>query len=174
MFKWVLNLLEKMGRKYVMISELGETLMERWYLFGSRNSRWPHLVLHHIPSLPRVQKNHTHPTNVYSLILKGGYVELVNESLVRVRRRWSFGTLKHTDRHSITSVDPNTWTLFLCGFFKAEWKLQIEGENEMRKYKGVWTKVTPDLEKKIARRKAAVLKKRTITVTTVKGESHNV
>lgn len=156
-----------------MISEFGEILMHRWYLLGSRNSRWPHLVLHHIPLLPRVQKNHTHPTNVYSFVLKGGYEELVNETLVRVRRRFSFAALKHTDRHAIQVVYPDTWTLFLCGFFKADWKLQVAGEREMRKYKGVWTKVTPDLQRKIERRVQAVRKKRMVNVQTVKDTSDN-
>src|SRR5205085_165249 len=99
--------------------------MERFVLF---ETRWLSARLHNIASADFDRDMHDHPWNFASVVLQGGYTEERpprNESPqwngyveVRSSSRRAAGSVafrRALDRHLISAVDANTWTLFVYG-----------------------------------------------------------
>lgn len=87
-----------------------------------------HFRLHHICTADLGRALHDHPWDFWSLVLRGGYVELrpfnanptyfVNGEepcYATHRKAGSLAFRRCTDRHRIIHVEPNTWTLILQG-----------------------------------------------------------
>jgi hypothetical protein len=121
-FRKFLGWLERLGRRYVSLDELGNVMIERWYLLGRRHHR--NISLHHLHTIKHAgsQHMHNHRTRVVSFVLAGGYTELVNHTQVRVRRPFSIAGLKATDFHLMLDVLPGTWTLFWSGNTAAKYR----------------------------------------------------
>lgn len=166
---WFLKLLERWGRKYVMVNEKGQIIMEKYVLLGRREGRWakwPTLNLHHFIYLGPDAFPHTHAGDFWSFVLKGGYVERLSDGLFRIRRRFSLAYLSHKDQHDIRQCLPNTWTLFYLGFHRHRWQLHRDGE-AAKNYKTQCRKLTPEFKARIEKlqRRAARLHNVGITLT---------
>lgn len=131
------------------IRRRGEDGRERWALMASYDipceqssdglylrrlriiaTPWFGVFLHELRGADADRDLHDHPFSFISIILKGGYRELVpirQEPVFRINMyrhwgRWSVHTMKATDRHRIVSLDQNpTWTLLLVGRRKRTW-----------------------------------------------------
>lgn len=110
----------------------GSLYMERWSLL---ETRWLSIRVHRIARPDNDRHFHDHPWPWASLVLRGGYIELLpasadpcfNQALGEEYSipKWR-GTgslvLRHaTDRHRISSVLPNTYTLFIIGRKRQSW-----------------------------------------------------
>ena len=82
----------------------------------------------HVPDADR--DPHDHPWWFASLVLSGGYDELVWDhpedigelaARRRVRGRWSLRTIRRTQAHMITDVRGQLWTLVLTGPRRSSW-----------------------------------------------------
>lgn len=110
----------------------GSLYMGRYVLF---ESRWLSARIHHIASADLDRDMHDHPWDFVSILLSGGYLEQqplmfhrpeFTEDHTEVRRgRWraapSIARRRATDRHLISFVQPNTWSLFIYGPSRQWW-----------------------------------------------------
>lgn len=109
----------------------GSLYMGRYSLFETT-----HLSarVHNIVTPDSDKVAHDHPWNFFSVVLCGGYTEYRprqdtpcwkrdgSEMMYNVRRNaGSIAFRRATDRHLITAVDPDTWTLFIYGRFQNDW-----------------------------------------------------
>lgn len=113
----------------------GKLYLRRYFLTPRR---WPlRLFLHRI-YLPDPDRDlHDHPWDFRTIVLKGGYQEMVRKDGVEYTTTWwrwrrGFRPAEHT--HRILSVLPNTWTLLLVrrarrtwGFWPSRWETLQEG-----------------------------------------------
>jgi hypothetical protein len=96
--------------------------------FGLFETRWLSARVHHIATADWDRDMHDHPWNFVSVVLAGGYTEdrppcrhkpqwIDGDELRTASRRSapSVAFRRATDRHVISSVDPETWTLFIYG-----------------------------------------------------------
>jgi hypothetical protein len=97
---------------------------------------------------------HDHPFDTVTLILAGGYVELVPEDpaqdpehdalhfVSHLRRPGDVIYRKATDRHRIIAVAPapfESWSLFCCGPWKQDWGFYAPtGKVYWREYLNQW------------------------------------
>jgi hypothetical protein len=103
--------------------------LNRWRLI---QTPWGGIYLHRINTPDRHPTLHDHPWPFVSLIVWGGYKELIGERAdgtpdgpitgrrFRGWRRGSIHLMRKTDAHTITHVAPHTWTLLLVGRRKPE------------------------------------------------------
>jgi hypothetical protein len=135
----LLNLLEKLGRKRIIMDRQGkEPYLERYYLFLKDRKRFPfnvfiHKFLKGDPSDP-----HDHPWPYATLILSGGYYEWVpqfnpDRTLSCEVRKWRgaghFRICSPTSYHRIElkkGIVP--WTLFIPGPQVREWGFWANNE----------------------------------------------
>lgn len=114
----------------------GSLYMERWLIIPRRNEDSSHLRLHHICTKDYDYHLHDHPFSFWSLVLTGGYVEVrpvtrspcfldssdPREEVRRTVRLAGSLTYRHAcDRHRITHVLQNTWTLVFAGPLRQWW-----------------------------------------------------
>lgn len=108
----------------------GTPYMERYWIRPYNPARRDAMAirLHHIASADVDRVLHDHPWPFWSIILRGGYVEERpvdkghpvfegGEELTykTVHRQGAVLRRLATDRHRITHVFPDTWTLFITG-----------------------------------------------------------
>lgn len=111
----------------------GSAYMERFTLF---ETRWLSARIHHIVSPDWDRDMHDHPWDFVSVILSGGYIEerptpsfhkpqWLEDGSESRRGRYRASpsiALRHaTDRHLISYVEPETWTLFVYGPLRQWW-----------------------------------------------------
>lgn len=137
--KWFLNILERLGRKRIVLDrQSNEPYLERYYLF-LRDRKWfPFNVFLHRFLKSDPDDVHDHPWPYATLILKGGYYEWVpifnsnNEKIAEMvhwRGPGHFRTCSATSYHRI-ELDPNVecWTLFMPGPQKREWGFLVNNK----------------------------------------------
>jgi len=130
--KWLLNTLERLGRKRVVMDRINdEPYLERYYLFLKDRKRFPFNVFLHRFLKSDPDDVHDHPWPYATLILKGGYYEWTpifdgeNKKIGEVRK-WKgaghFRTCSARSYHRI-ELDPSVecWTLFMPGPQTREW-----------------------------------------------------
>lgn len=119
-------------RKGHLLHADGTVYMERFSLF---ETPWLSARIHHIASPDWDRDMHDHPWTFLSVVVSGGYTEerptrfhkpiwLGDNTESRNSSRRSVGSiaLRHaTDRHVISSVDPETWTVFVYGPLRQWW-----------------------------------------------------
>lgn len=129
---WFLRLLDKLGRKKVILDRTSENpYLERYYIFLKDRGTFPfNVFLHHfLRSDP--DDLHCHPWPYSTFILMGGYWEWIpvfdDANLVCGETKvWRgpghFRTCKANSFHRI-ELDPtkNCWTLFMPGAKQREW-----------------------------------------------------
>jgi hypothetical protein len=95
----------------------------------------------HKPDAGRDPHDHSRP--FISLILSGGYVEIVHgnpgklgELTRHFRTRWSCHKIRTSQAHNITIVDKNTRTLVLAGKSRGTWSFWTDdGKVDWKEYK---------------------------------------
>jgi hypothetical protein len=139
MFSKFLNLLDKLGRKRIVMDRVdNEPYLERYYLFLKDRDNFPFNVFLHKFLKSDSDDLHDHPWPYATLILKGGYWEWVpqytkdgvkmNEVAVW-RGPGSFRVCKANSYHRI-ELDPGTetWTLFMPGPKQRDWGFLSKGK----------------------------------------------
>jgi len=137
--KWFLNLLERMGRKrIVMDRESDEPYLERYYLFLKDRDRFPFNIFLHKFLKGDPDDVHNHPWPYATLILKGGYWEWIPQfnsqglkvgEIAKWRGPGSFRICKANSYHRI-ELDPSitAWTLFMPGPKKQDWGFLVKNK----------------------------------------------
>jgi hypothetical protein len=127
----ILALLERLGRKSMLVDGYGRVRMERYDLLWKEEERdgrpWPNVWLHHYPmdeSPDAKEDPHQHPWSTLAVVLRGGYVEVVNWAARRTVRWFSF--LSHKDNHRLDSVKKGTWSLFSHWFRRQPWTFHFK------------------------------------------------
>lgn len=134
LFDWVAI---RLGRKFAFVDFFGDVGFYRYYLFYVERhdandwvSRFlPNLYVHHFPGEPSGQepdgaRAHCHPWDTLSVMLKGGYTELIEHTELRVSSAPALVYLNHKHCHRLIRVAPNTWTMFFHGRKRQEWTVQ--------------------------------------------------
>ena len=137
--KWFLNLLERMGRKrIVMDRQSDESYLERYYLFLKDRDRFPFNVFLHKFLKGDPDDVHDHPWPYATLILKGGYYEWLPQfdskgnkiaEMCVWRGPGSFRICSANSYHRI-ELDPSVtaWTLFMPGPKKQDWGFLVNNK----------------------------------------------
>jgi hypothetical protein len=137
--KWFLNLLERMGRKrIVMDRQSDEPYLERYYLFLKDRDRFPFNVFLHKFLKGDPDDVHDHPWPYATLILKGGYYEWLPQfdskgnkiaEMCVWRGPGSFRVCRANSYHRI-ELDPSVtaWTLFMPGPKKRDWGFLVKNK----------------------------------------------
>jgi hypothetical protein len=137
--KWFLNLLERMGRKrIVMDRESDEPYLERYYLFLKDRDRFPFNIFLHKFLKGDPDDVHDHPWPYATLILKGGYWEWLPQfnsqglkigEIAKWRGPGSFRICRANSYHRI-ELDPSVtaWTLFMPGPKKRDWGFLVNNK----------------------------------------------
>lgn len=127
-----LKLLERIGRKKLLVNWDGEVIAYRWYVFYVEEdeddrfiAKFPNVYIHQNlkHETPDGPDSHTHAFNSYSLIMSGGYHEEV-DGKSRYNAKGTIAKLKHRQFHRIVKVDPGTMTLFMRGWRKGPWSFK--------------------------------------------------
>jgi hypothetical protein len=137
--KWFLNLLERMGRKrIVMDRESNEPYLERYYVFLKDRKLFPFNVFLHKFLKSDPDDVHDHPWPYATLILKGGYYEWLPQfdsngrkiaEICVWRRPGHFRVCSANSFHRI-ELDPDVecWTMFMPGPQKREWGFLVNNK----------------------------------------------
>lgn len=130
--KWFLKLLDRLGRKRIVLDRASEEpYLERYYLFLKDRKHFPFNIFLHKFLKSDPDDLHDHPWSYATLILKGGYYEWIpkfdkhGQKLCEVavwRGPGHFRICGANSFHRI-ELDPNVtaWTLFMPGPQQREW-----------------------------------------------------
>ena len=134
-----LNLLDRMGRKRIILDRVSEEpYLERYYVFLKNRKWFPFNIFLHKFLKSDPDDVHDHPWPYATLILKGGYWEWiplfdeqgkkVNE-IAHWRGRGHFRISKATSYHRI-ELDPDVtcWTLSMPGPQRKEWGFPVRNK----------------------------------------------
>lgn len=105
-----------MKRLVIRDPETGDPYLIRWTLLSTPLFG---LKLHRVLREDWARDLHDHPWWFFSIVLRGGYVEVIGGSHIRRVRFWNWK--RSTDAHRIVRVEPNTWTLVITGRKSREW-----------------------------------------------------
>jgi hypothetical protein len=126
---WFLNWLERRGRMDVLLDVYGDAHWHRYYLLYRETEErnfWPNAYIHVFPTdKPDGEDSHSHPWSTMGFILRGKYVELINQKVLRLTGRWGFTPLSYKSQHRITVAQPGTTTLFMHWFKLAPWRFDV-------------------------------------------------
>ena len=137
--KWFLNLLERAGRKRIVMDRVNnEPYLERYYLFLKDRERFPFNVFLHKFLKGDPDDVHDHPWPYATLILKGGYYEWTpvfdgaNKKISEIcqwRGPGHFRICSPNSYHRI-ELDPSVtaWTLFMPGPKKRDWGFLVNNK----------------------------------------------
>ena len=137
--KWLLNTLEKFGRKrIVMDRQANEPYLERYYVFLKDRKYFPFNVFIHKFLKSDPDDVHDHPWPYATLILKGGYWEytpyfnsegVMTAEMGRWRGPGHFRVCSASSYHRI-ELDPNVtaWTMFMPGPQTREWGFLVNNK----------------------------------------------
>jgi len=130
--KWLLNFLERCGRKRIIMDrENSEPYLERYYLLFNTRHHFPFNIFLHRFLKSDPDDVHDHPWPYATLILKGGYYEwtpVFNAEGKKIAEtcKWhgtgSFRRASARQYHRV-ELDPGIecWTLFMPGIHQREW-----------------------------------------------------
>jgi hypothetical protein len=139
MFKAFLKLLERLGRKRIIMDrESNEPYLERYYIFLKERSWFPFNIFIHKFLKSDPDDVHDHPWPYATVILKGGYYEWIPQFDAQGRKIaemavWrgpgSFRTCSANSYHRI-ELDPDIecWTMFMPGPHKREWGFLVNNQ----------------------------------------------
>ena len=136
---WFLNLLDRMGRKRIVMDRVNnEPYLERYYVFLKDRTQFPFNVFLHKFLKSDPDDVHDHPWPYATIILKGGYWEWIpvfdsNAKKIGEVSKWRgtghMRTSKAISFHRI-EIDPSVecWTLFMPGPHEKEWGFLTKGK----------------------------------------------
>lgn len=128
-----LDFLERRGRLYALVDFYGDVLMYRYFLLyveRQDDTRWiaklPNIWSHIFPGDPSGRgpdgiSPHRHPWSAVGLILRGYYVELLNNTTERITNVGGFAYTSYKDDHRVLTVGKDTLTIFAHGFRRTKW-----------------------------------------------------
>jgi hypothetical protein len=123
-----------MRSPYAHVCEGGTVLVRRYWLFNRHDTAafrpWiPFSVGLHHRLLPDPDKHpHDHPWHARTIVLRGGYVELRNGSLL-FRSRGQTASLCYGQFHRISHVFPGgAWAIFITGPYLGNWGYAVDGK----------------------------------------------
>lgn len=124
----ILKLLERLGRKRVILDAENEPYLTRYYLFLKDRKWFPFNIFLHNFHKGDPDDLHDHPWPFVTIILKGGYWEHTPE-----RKYWrSAGTVRFASSSQLHRVelcpDTDVWTLFIPGPVIKEWGFVTKGK----------------------------------------------
>jgi hypothetical protein len=136
--KWFLNLLERLGRKRIVMDRVNnEPYLERYYLFLKDREQFPFNVFLHKFLKGDPDDLHDHPWPYATLILKGGYYEWTPmfdgdkkiDEICQWRGPGHFRLCGANSYHRI-ELDPSVtaWTLFMPGQKKRDWGFLVNNK----------------------------------------------
>lgn len=143
MLNWFLKLLERCGRREILVDVYTQIHWERYYLlyYETPTFNWlPNLYLHIYPiSQPDSEDHHSHPWSTCGFPIKGGYRESVYDTATgtireRVIKRFRFAPLSYKNRHRLIEVIPGTMSLFGHWFQRQGWKFYSKPHPELCDY----------------------------------------
>ncbi len=129
---WILNVLEKLGRKRIIMDRVNDQpYLERYYVFLKDRTWFPFNIFIHKFLRSDPDDVHDHPWPYATLILKGGYYEWVpkfnskGEKIGEIRFWRGPGHFRICSANSYHRIelDPGitAWTCFMPGPQKREW-----------------------------------------------------
>lgn len=158
-FRWLANRIIARSmrtpyRKGHIYGADGSLYMRRFALF---ETKWLSARVHHIAREDRDRHMHDHPWTFVSVVLRGGYLERRPETLepcfdstgtemwlTDYRPAGSVALRLPTDRHMISDVAPDTWSLFVYGRVRQWWGFFTPGGKihwaDYTKESGAYTK----------------------------------
>ena len=128
MFNWLKNLFLVKEIK----SQAGELHFQRYRIIECRLFA---LYLHYIAKADEDKHMHSHPWNFYSMILKGGYIEEIDNprsfDTVKGRFIFSIGYRFYDTYHKVVTLCRPTWTLVLTSPKKEDytWGYLVDGKH---------------------------------------------
>ncbi len=137
--KWFLNLLERMGRKRIVMDRVNdEPYLERYYLFLKDRKKFPFNVFLHKFLKGDPDDVHDHPWPYATLILKGGYWEWtpqfnsLGEKISEIRHWRGPGHFRISSANSFHRIElepgVTAWTMFMPGPQKREWGFLVKNK----------------------------------------------
>lgn len=122
-------------------SKEGEVHFRRYQLLWTP---WFTFYLHQILQPDKDKHLHDHPWDFWSLVLWGGYEEILDHRLTQDRKIGHFVYHKSTDLHKIGKIHGSAWTLVCIFGERRMWGYQTEHgwkdhvEYRKLKHEGVW------------------------------------
>ncbi|NYT44578.1 hypothetical protein H0A64_07025 [Alcaligenaceae bacterium] len=114
-----------------------QTYMGRWWLFnrydrpgGARFKFLPSIRVHHIMREDRDRHLHDHPWNARTFILRGWYLEQLDDKgrKVHMREAGYTGRLLFGQYHRIAAVSAfGVWTIFITWRYRGTWGFRVNG-----------------------------------------------
>lgn len=95
---------------------------------------WFGVYLHKIHRADTDPDPHDHPWWFASIVLSGGYTELVHpgkrgsDHFIRFRPRWSLRMMRRSAAHRIIDIYGSLWTLVITGPRRSDWGFYREGQ----------------------------------------------
>lgn len=137
--KWFLNVLDRMGRKrIVMDRQSNEPYLERYYVFLKDRTWFPFNVFVHKFLKGDPDDVHDHPWPYVTLILRGGYYEWTaefdqNNFKVGETKHWRGpGHFRICSANSFHRIElkpgVTAWTLFMPGPQRREWGFLVNNK----------------------------------------------
>ena len=126
--RWCVGIAEMATRRE--IERYGRPYLDRYelagYTPGYSGPRIPSLYLHHFLASDPREETHSHPWGwSASLILAGGYREHRctpdGAETIRELRPGDLNVIHAADRHRVTLLGDECWTLFLAGRYAQPW-----------------------------------------------------
>lgn len=137
--KWFLRLLEKLGRKRVVMDRVNnEPYLERYYLFLKDRKRFPFNIFLHKFLKSDPDDLHDHPWPYATFIVAGGYWEWTpvynnkKEKIGEIAKWRGPGHFRFCSANSFhrIEIDPDVtcWTVFMPGPQQRDWGFMRKGE----------------------------------------------
>jgi hypothetical protein len=128
--RWLASI-EARGWKKLLVSFEGEVADHRYYAVYLEDdedrrliARFPNLYVHREMNIQTPGSAHRHAWSSRSLILRGGYTELV-DGVQRVHRAGDLVELSFRPHHEIIACEPGTITLFLHDYRVGRWWFRV-------------------------------------------------
>lgn len=115
--------------------------MKRWWLFNrysevgsmetiERKFKWlPSVRIHHILREDRAEHKHDHPWDARTIILKSGYVEVMEDDSEEFRGPGDTRAIKYGEYHHIRWVAPGgAYTMFITWKYVGTWGFLVDGK----------------------------------------------
>ena len=136
---WVANWLIRRAQRAPYVHLRG--YMNRWWLFNRysvvgemtriepRFSWLPSIRIHQILREDRADHLHDHPWDGRTIILRGFYLEEMEDGYYHIRCAGDTRAIKYGEYHSIKVVDSQTvYTMFITWGYKGTWGFLVDGE----------------------------------------------
>ena len=145
---WLIRRAERTPYAHITSADGENVYMYRYWLFNpypihsSGNAPWRFPIsirLHRIMIKDRDRHLHDHPWNARTFILRGRYIEELQDGTRRLLQAGDTRRLRFGEYHRIVNVsNGGVWTLFITGKYRGTWGFLVDGVKvKWRQYLGV-------------------------------------